>query len=41
MGCLVSSEEKEHKQRNDDIEAALKKEKLAQRNEVKMLLLGN
>ncbi|KAJ3158459.1 guanine nucleotide-binding protein subunit alpha [Irineochytrium annulatum] len=40
MGCAQSADDKEQKQRNDEIEAALKKEKLNQRNEVKMLLLG-
>ncbi|KAJ1564136.1 guanine nucleotide-binding protein subunit alpha, partial [Cladochytrium tenue] len=40
MGCTQSAEDKENKFRNDEIDAALKKEKLNQRNEVKMLLLG-
>ncbi|KAI9348452.1 guanine nucleotide binding protein, alpha subunit [Zopfochytrium polystomum] len=40
MGCAQSAEDKENKMRNDEIDAALKKEKLNQRNEVKMLLLG-
>ncbi|RKO84365.1 guanine nucleotide binding protein, alpha subunit [Blyttiomyces helicus] len=40
MGCLMSAEEKERKRKNDEIEDALKKEKINLRNEVKMLLLG-
>ncbi|KAJ3405952.1 guanine nucleotide-binding protein subunit alpha [Chytriomyces hyalinus] len=40
MGCSNSVDDKESKQRNDEIENNLKKEKLALRNEVKMLLLG-
>lgn len=40
MGCAQSAEEKEGKLRNEEIEAALRKEKANQRNEVKMLLLG-
>ncbi|KAJ3331312.1 guanine nucleotide-binding protein subunit alpha [Blyttiomyces sp. JEL0837] len=40
MGCAQSAEDKETKMRNDEIDAALKKEKLNLRNEVKMLLLG-
>ena len=33
-------EEKEGKQRNEEIENQLKRDKLSQRNEIKMLLLG-
>lgn len=40
MGICTSAEEKEKKERNDQIENELRKEKLNQRNEVKMLLLG-
>lgn len=40
MGCGVSKVDKEGQLRNDEIEAQLKKDRLAQRNEIKMLLLG-
>jgi hypothetical protein len=40
MGCGMSTEEKEGKQRNEEIENQLKKDRLMQRNEIKMLLLG-
>lgn len=40
MGCGMSTEEKEGKQRNEEIENQLKRDKLMQRNEIKMLLLG-
>ena len=40
MGCGQSSESKEGKQRNDQIEDQLKKDRLNLRNEIKMLLLG-
>ena len=40
MGCGMSSEEKEGKQRNEEIENQLKRDKMSQRNEIKMLLLG-
>jgi guanine nucleotide-binding protein G(i) subunit alpha len=40
MGICLSSAEKETKERNEEIEAQLKKDKLAARNEIKMLLLG-
>lgn len=40
MGCGMSSEEKEGKQRNEEIENQLKRDKMLQRNEIKMLLLG-
>ena len=36
----MSTEEKEGKQRNEEIESQLKRDKLSQRNEIKMLLLG-
>ncbi|KNC98921.1 hypothetical protein SpCBS45565_g07365 [Spizellomyces sp. 'palustris'] len=40
MGCCQSAEDSESKRRNDEIDMALKKEKMNLRNEVKMLLLG-
>lgn len=40
MGCGGSKEDTAGKQRNDEIENQLKRDKLAQRNEIKMLLLG-
>jgi len=40
MGCGMSSEDKEGKVRNEAIENQLKKDKMMQRNEIKMLLLG-
>lgn len=40
MGCGMSTEEREGKARNDEIENELKKDRMMQRNEIKMLLLG-
>lgn len=40
MGCGMSTEDKEGKVRNEEIENQLKRDKLSQRNEIKMLLLG-
>ena len=40
MGCGMSTEEKEGKQSNEEIENQLKRDKMMQRNEIKMLLLG-
>lgn len=40
MGCGMSTEEKEGKQRNEEIDNQLKRDKMSQRNEIKMLLLG-
>ena len=40
MGCGMSTEEKEGKARNEEIENQLKKDRLMQKNEIKMLLLG-
>ncbi|KAK0917813.1 guanine nucleotide-binding protein subunit alpha, partial [Friedmanniomyces endolithicus] len=40
MDCGQSSESKEGKQRNEEIENQLKRDKLSLRNEIKMLLLG-
>lgn len=37
----MSTEEKEGKQRNEEIENQLKRDKMMQRNEIKMLLLGS
>jgi len=41
MGCGASKEDSAGKARNDEIENQLKRDKMAQRNEIKMLLLGN
>ena len=40
MGCGMSSEDKEGKQRNEEIENQLKRDKMLLRNEIKVLLLG-
>lgn len=40
MGCGMSVEEKEGKARNEEIENQLKRDRMQQRNEIKMLLLG-
>lgn len=40
MGCGMSVEEKEGKARNEEIENQLRKDRMSQRNEIKMLLLG-
>jgi hypothetical protein len=40
MGCGMSTEDREGKVRNEEIENQLKRDKLSQRNEIKMLLLG-
>ena len=40
MGCGMSTEDKEGKARNEEIENQLKRDRLQQRNEIKMLLLG-
>jgi guanine nucleotide-binding protein G(i) subunit alpha len=40
MGCGQSTEDKAGKERNEQIENQLKKDKMMQRNEIKMLLLG-
>ena len=40
MGCGMSTEDKEGKERNEQIENQLKRDKMSQRNEIKMLLLG-
>ena len=40
MGCGMSTEDKDGKARNDEIENQLKRDKMSQRNEIKMLLLG-
>lgn len=40
MGCGMSSEDTTGKQRNEEIDNQLKKDKMMQKNEIKMLLLG-
>jgi guanine nucleotide-binding protein G(i) subunit alpha len=40
MGCCVSKEELESKRRNEEIDNQIRRDKIQQRNEVKMLLLG-
>lgn len=40
MGCTLSTEEREWKRRNDEIDLALRKEKQNARNQVRLLLLG-
>ncbi|KAK9455453.1 guanine nucleotide binding protein, alpha subunit [Dipodascopsis uninucleata] len=40
MGCGMSTEDVEGKARNDEIENQLKRDRMNQRNEIKMLLLG-
>jgi hypothetical protein len=40
MGCGMSQEAKEQQQKNLEIEQALRREKAALKNEIKMLLLG-
>ena len=40
MGCGMSAEDKQGRQRNEEIEIQLKKDRLNQRNEIKVLLLG-
>lgn len=40
MGCGMSREDREGKARNEEIENQLKRDKMMQRNEIKMLLLG-
>ncbi|KAG0209146.1 guanine nucleotide-binding protein subunit alpha [Mortierella sp. GBA30] len=40
MGCCISQEDKEGRNRNEDIENQLRKDRMQMRNEVKMLLLG-
>jgi guanine nucleotide-binding protein G(i) subunit alpha len=40
MGCGMSTEDKAGKQRNEEIENELKKDRMRLRNEIKMLLLG-
>jgi len=40
MGCGMSTEDKEGKARNEEIENQLKRDRMQQRNEIKMLLLG-
>lgn len=40
MGCGMSTEDKQGRARNEEIETQLKRDKMNQRNEIKMLLLG-
>lgn len=40
MGCSMSVEEKEGRQRNEEIENQLRKDRMSQMKEIKMLLLG-
>ncbi|KAK9241154.1 guanine nucleotide binding protein, alpha subunit [Lipomyces kononenkoae] len=40
MGCAASSEDVAGKARNDEIENQIKRDRMLQRNEIKMLLLG-
>ncbi|KAF9995594.1 guanine nucleotide-binding protein subunit alpha [Entomortierella chlamydospora] len=40
MGCCMSSEDRESRNRTDAIESQLRKDRIQMRNEVKMLLLG-
>ncbi|ORX81955.1 guanine nucleotide-binding protein subunit alpha [Basidiobolus meristosporus CBS 931.73] len=40
MGCCVSQEEHDDRRNNDEIENQLRKDRMSQKNEVKMLLLG-
>ncbi|KAK9704366.1 guanine nucleotide-binding protein subunit alpha [Basidiobolus ranarum] len=40
MGCCVSHDDLEGRRKNDEIENQLKKDRVSQKNEVKMLLLG-
>lgn len=40
MGCCQSAERVEEKQRNDEIEAQIKRDRANMKMEIKMLLLG-
>ncbi len=40
MGCGMSTEEREGKARNEEIDNQLKRDRMQQRNEIKMLHLG-
>lgn len=40
MGCCQSSERVEEKQRNQEIEAQIKRDRANMKTEIKMLLLG-
>jgi guanine nucleotide-binding protein G(i) subunit alpha len=40
MGCGMSTEDKEGRQRNEEIDNQLKRDRMQLRNEIKMLLLG-
>lgn len=41
MGCCMSAESVEKRQRNNEIESQIKRDRVNQKNEIKMLLLGN
>lgn len=41
MGCCISQDDKESRNRHEDIESQLRRDRIQMRNEVKMLLLGN
>jgi guanine nucleotide-binding protein G(i) subunit alpha len=40
MGCCQSTEDIEGRQRNDEIDNQLKKDRINMKSEIKMLLLG-
>jgi hypothetical protein len=40
MGCCQSTEQVEEKQRNQEIDAQIKRDRVNMRKEIKMLLLG-
>ncbi|ORX98903.1 heterotrimeric G-protein alpha subunit [Basidiobolus meristosporus CBS 931.73] len=40
MGCCISQEDLDGRRKNNEIDSQIKKDKLSQRNEIKMLLLG-
>lgn len=40
MGCGMSTEDKQGRIRHEEIESQLRRDRLSQRNEIKMLLLG-
>jgi guanine nucleotide-binding protein subunit alpha len=41
MGCCQSTEDIEGRQRSDEIDTQLKKDRMNMKSEIKMLLLGN
>ncbi|KAG0323290.1 guanine nucleotide-binding protein subunit alpha, partial [Podila horticola] len=40
MGCCISQDDKESRNRHENIENQLRRDRIQMRNEVKMLLLG-